>query len=573
MDTHADKIEEKKSHLASNGVSQVLCEPGFQFTDNRPEALAQLKLQESANNSPQARQTAQLQAMADRHSSLQEEPIQKKARPEADRKGKNTALPDQLKTGMESLSGISLDDVKVYRNSDKPAQLQAYAYTKGTDIHLGPGQERYLPHEAWHVVQQKQGRVKPTTQLKNKININDDAGLEKEADVMGERSKQIKNIPNNIEKRDGSIPFGKSLQMKATNKGEVIQGMWPKTGPSIFSWEFWGYSDSKSEKVKTKRGKGAEQESRKEDNSRTGNRGGRKKKKSGKPGKITAGRDNESGKQQKESGGNDIGEKITATKEKGPDKSEELEKAEAWKLEDKRDDLRADINSIYKFLGRLNKMADKIERELLAKQAEHSTLTKTYLAKLKELKSTNITKSETFIDLSDPMSTLGKWHLEGKTMNDDRLNEVRRNLYPINNKLDNIDEGLSELLGVAENIGRDNAPVKQVGYIWNGDDVYSEATGSAKKDVIRILARTATGRTSPNGKSNHVHIGGNANYNVLFKVDSTGAIQILGFVNFHMDSSMHKGQKTQVENIEKRSGNFQKVEIDMVAKTITKIKS
>lgn len=35
-------------------------------------------------------------------------------------------------------------------------------YSQGTDIHIGPGQEKHLPHEAWHVVQQKQGRVKPT---------------------------------------------------------------------------------------------------------------------------------------------------------------------------------------------------------------------------------------------------------------------------------------------------------------------------------------------------------------------------------------------------------------------------
>ncbi|HAP61901.1 MAG TPA: hypothetical protein DCR93_21180, partial [Cytophagales bacterium] len=36
----------------------------------------------------------------------------------------------------------------------------------GTDIHLAPGQQKHLPHEAWHVVQQKQGRVKPTLQPK-----------------------------------------------------------------------------------------------------------------------------------------------------------------------------------------------------------------------------------------------------------------------------------------------------------------------------------------------------------------------------------------------------------------------
>lgn len=47
------------------------------------------------------------------------------------------------------------------------------------------------PHEAWHVVQQKQGRVKPTIQLQNKVNVNEDAGLEKEEDVMGAINKDI----------------------------------------------------------------------------------------------------------------------------------------------------------------------------------------------------------------------------------------------------------------------------------------------------------------------------------------------------------------------------------------------
>ena len=85
-----------------------------------------------------------------------------------------------------------MDDVKVHYNSDKPAQLQAHAYAQGTDIHLGAGKEKHLAHEAWHVVQQKQGRVKPTVQMKGKVNVNDDAGLEKEADVMGAKALQMK---------------------------------------------------------------------------------------------------------------------------------------------------------------------------------------------------------------------------------------------------------------------------------------------------------------------------------------------------------------------------------------------
>lgn len=104
------------------------------------------------------------------------------------RKPNATGLPDRLKAGVEQLSGLAMDDVRVHYNSPKPASVQARAYTQGTDIHVGPGQEQHLPHEAWHVVQQKQSRVKPTLQLKG-VAINDDAGLELEASVMGARAQ------------------------------------------------------------------------------------------------------------------------------------------------------------------------------------------------------------------------------------------------------------------------------------------------------------------------------------------------------------------------------------------------
>src|SRR5664279_5477571 len=54
-----------------------------------------------------------------------------------------TGLPDQLKSGVETLSGISLDDVRVHYNSPRPAQLQALATTQGAEIHVGPEQERH----------------------------------------------------------------------------------------------------------------------------------------------------------------------------------------------------------------------------------------------------------------------------------------------------------------------------------------------------------------------------------------------------------------------------------------------
>lgn len=118
---------------------------------------------------------------AQRQAIDEEEPVQ--ARADEGRGG----LPGGLRTGMEALSGVDLSDVQVHRNSDRPAQLNALAYAQGSDIHLAPGQEQHLPHEAWHVVQQKQGRVAATAQLAG-TNINDDEELEREADAMGEKA-------------------------------------------------------------------------------------------------------------------------------------------------------------------------------------------------------------------------------------------------------------------------------------------------------------------------------------------------------------------------------------------------
>ncbi|MEK8034499.1 DUF4157 domain-containing protein [Ideonella sp. DXS29W] len=99
-------------------------------------------------------------------------------------------LPDGLRRGIESLSGVDMSGVQVHRNSVKAAALGAHAYAQGTHIHLGPGQEKHLPHEAWHVVQQHQGRVPPTHQVAG-VAVNGDASLEREADTMGSRAMSV----------------------------------------------------------------------------------------------------------------------------------------------------------------------------------------------------------------------------------------------------------------------------------------------------------------------------------------------------------------------------------------------
>jgi hypothetical protein len=100
-------------------------------------------------------------------------------------RAKRTGIPVQMLKNAEKQSRLSFDDVKVHYNSPKPAQLQAHAYTNGSDVHIAPGQERHLGHELGHVVQQKQGRVQPTMQLQG-VSVNDDVSLEDEADLFGD---------------------------------------------------------------------------------------------------------------------------------------------------------------------------------------------------------------------------------------------------------------------------------------------------------------------------------------------------------------------------------------------------
>ncbi|MCC2546727.1 DUF4157 domain-containing protein [Hymenobacter sp. BT175] len=210
MATHANKAEANKStEAASSAGTRQNAGSTMQFMDKRPTAVAQRNLQQSINNSPRSQQGGSgsfAPGNAAGTLAAGPAPVQKKEN--------RTGLSDNLKAGMESLSGHSLDDVRVHYNSAKPAQLQAHAYAQGTDIHVAPGQEQHLPHEAWHVVQQKQGRVKPTMQLKGKVSVNDDAGLEKEADVMGARALgAVASIPGvgNQHAANGTRPFASHL--------------------------------------------------------------------------------------------------------------------------------------------------------------------------------------------------------------------------------------------------------------------------------------------------------------------------------------------------------------------------
>ncbi|MDY6983376.1 MAG: DUF4157 domain-containing protein, partial [Pseudomonadota bacterium] len=191
--------EEEELQMKTDGVAQRAAEEE-ELQMKKAEGVAQRAAPEEELQMKKAGGVAQLAAEEEElqmkkadgvaQRAAEEEELQMKADTPAaaPRQANNTGMPDNLKSGIENLSGYSMDDVKVHRNSDKPAGLGALAYAQGSDIHLAPGQEQHLPHEAWHVVQQRQGRVQPTMQMAGGVPVNDDTGLEHEADVMGAKA-------------------------------------------------------------------------------------------------------------------------------------------------------------------------------------------------------------------------------------------------------------------------------------------------------------------------------------------------------------------------------------------------
>ena len=67
-----------------------------------------------------------------------------------------------------------------------------FRIVQGNNVHFAPGQyspesgsgQKLLGHELAHVVQQRQGRVRPDSEQKKGMNIKSDTSLEKEADVI-----------------------------------------------------------------------------------------------------------------------------------------------------------------------------------------------------------------------------------------------------------------------------------------------------------------------------------------------------------------------------------------------------
>ena len=124
----------------------------------------------------------------------EEEELQLKRDPAHPVQRKSNGIPDGVLQKMEASFGTSFADVNVHVGAEA-SKVGALAYTQGNDIHFAPGQYRpesrsgqeLLGHELAHVVQQREGRVKPNAEVAG-VPLNDDTSLEAEADRLGAKA-------------------------------------------------------------------------------------------------------------------------------------------------------------------------------------------------------------------------------------------------------------------------------------------------------------------------------------------------------------------------------------------------
>nr|WP_172304250.1 DUF4157 domain-containing protein [Pseudenhygromyxa sp. WMMC2535] len=148
----------------------------------RPGDARLSELQALADRSPCVQRLARLQALADARTGG------------AGTDGPRRSLPRGLAAKMGAAFETDFSSVRVIEGPEA-AQVGARAFTRGEELHFGPGEyrpqsaagQRMIGHELAHVVQQRQGRVRGNVEIGG-VSVNTQAGLEREADGAGERA-------------------------------------------------------------------------------------------------------------------------------------------------------------------------------------------------------------------------------------------------------------------------------------------------------------------------------------------------------------------------------------------------
>lgn len=147
-------------------------------------------------------------------------------RPDAVADQKNRLSSNPVMPHMETLFQRSFPHVKLHKNSTKATEVNANAFTQGSEIHFAPGlynpqttRGRHLiAHELTHVIQQEQSHIPATSNFRGNA-VNTNPQLEREANRMGQLASRLKT-PDTMTSIDptaihlrGSIPQHSAAQV------------------------------------------------------------------------------------------------------------------------------------------------------------------------------------------------------------------------------------------------------------------------------------------------------------------------------------------------------------------------
>ncbi|HTD38274.1 MAG TPA: DUF4157 domain-containing protein [Candidatus Limnocylindrales bacterium] len=147
---------------------------------------------------------------------------------------RTAGLDPAVRARTEARAGVPLGDVRVHYNSPAPRVLGAGAYAFGDEIHLGPGQEEHLAHEAWHVAQQRRGDVAPTGRSEDGRPLNDDPRLEHDAGAMAHAAPAARADAAPAATANAAAAVFPAVLQLAFKARQTTKGTWILTGRPEF---------------------------------------------------------------------------------------------------------------------------------------------------------------------------------------------------------------------------------------------------------------------------------------------------------------------------------------------------
>ncbi len=120
--THADVMQLQRT-IGNRAVGKLLSEIGL--IPSKAKQAQPVQMQQIPEEEKEPLQGKFTKPLQRQEIQVEEEPFQGKG------EKINTGMPDNLKAGVESLSGIDMSDVRVHYLSSKPTEVGALAYTQG----------------------------------------------------------------------------------------------------------------------------------------------------------------------------------------------------------------------------------------------------------------------------------------------------------------------------------------------------------------------------------------------------------------------------------------------------------